>query len=154
MASEQEDPTEERADRYLLQVWHKSGIMIFERHMHAKPKSWNLFNNVFLFKEMGNDAVYLLRYKEHHMPELFKIMMDVVIVNNYNSARDPDAMIDRTLGYWHGYILIPYGNQIFFQHIDKSLRNARRKNNSQNPKAILETEVYLSKAMPNFRLSS
>lgn len=82
MASEQEDPAEEQADRYLLQVWHKSGIMIYERHMHAKPKSWNLFNNVFLFKEMGNDAVYLLRYKEHHMPELFKIMMDVVIVNN------------------------------------------------------------------------
>ena len=47
------------------------------------------------------------------------------MMNDSTKNPDGDVAIKRTIGYWKGYVLVPYHNKIFFANVEQSIKEGQ-----------------------------
>lgn len=51
--------------KYLLQVWSKSGELIFEKSLRQPVCNWNISSNIFIFQEkIDSSEIHVVRLYE------------------------------------------------------------------------------------------
>ena len=73
---------------YLVQVWTKNGVMVFERSMEKPISNWNISHDKFIFQENPKEPViYIVRLFLDRQPILFKFTLPKSVtedaVNSY-----------------------------------------------------------------------